>query len=133
MHGCFDNIAFAWLEAHIPMHKRLLSTWLRRGVVDRGARFATTAGVPQGGIISPVISHMVLAGLEAVVQGGDWHRRVHHINDVRWADDFLVTANSREVLEETVRPRINAFLAARGVRLAPTKTVITHISQGVDF
>lgn len=133
MQGFFDNIEFAWLETHIPMPTRLLSTWLRSGFVDRGARFATTAGVPQGGIISPVISNMVLDGLEAVVQGGNWHRRVHHINDVRWADDFIVPANSREVFEETVRPRINAFLAARGVRLSPTKTVITPISQGVDF
>ena len=132
MQGFFDNIEFAWLEAHIPMHKRLLSKWLRSGFVDRGARFATTAGVPQGGIISPVISNMVLDGLEAVVQGGNWHRRVHNINYVRWADDFIVTANSREVLEETVLPRINAFLAARGVRLSRTKTVITHISQGFD-
>ncbi|HKA53473.1 MAG TPA: group II intron reverse transcriptase/maturase [Candidatus Binatia bacterium] len=131
--GFFDNIGFAWLETHIPMHKRVLSKWLRSGFVDRGARFPTTAGVPQGGIISPVISNMVLDGLEAVVQGGSWHRRVHNINYVRWADDFIVTANSREVLEETVLPRINAFLAVRGVRLSPTKTVITHISQGFDF
>jgi RNA-directed DNA polymerase len=52
---------------------------------------------------------------------------------VRWADDFIVTANSREVLEEGVRPRINAFLAERGVRLSTEKTVITPISQGFDF
>jgi RNA-directed DNA polymerase len=51
---------------------------------------------------------------------------------VRGADDFIGTANSREVLEETVLPRINAFLAARGVRRSPTKTVITHIAQGFD-
>ena len=78
------------------MPKRLLSTWLRSGLWDRGTLFPTTAGVPQGGIIAPVISHMVLDGLESVVHGGHWHRRVHQINDVRWADDFLVTANSRE-------------------------------------
>jgi RNA-directed DNA polymerase len=131
--GFFDNIGLAWLETHIPRHKQLLSKWLRSGFIDHGALLPTTAGVPQGGIISPVISNMVLDGLEAVVQGGNWHRRVHNINYVRWADDFLVTANSREVLEETVLPRINAFLAARGVRLSRTKTVITHISQGFDF
>jgi RNA-directed DNA polymerase len=76
---------------------------------------------------------MVVDGLEAVVQGGNWHRRVPNINYVRWADDFIVTANSRKVLEETVWPRINAFLAARGVKLSRTKTAITHISQGFDF
>ena len=64
---------------------------------------------------------MVLDGLEAVVHGGSWHRRVHNINYVRWADDFIVTANSREVLEDVILPRINAFLAERGVRLSATK------------
>jgi RNA-directed DNA polymerase len=133
LHGFFDNIALAGLETHIPMHKRLLSKWLRRGFVDHGALFPTTAGVPQGGLISPVISNRVLDGLEAIVQGGSWHRRVHNSNDGRWADDFIVTAHSREVLEETVLPRISAVLAARGVRLSPTKTVITQIAQGLDF
>jgi RNA-directed DNA polymerase len=130
--GFFDDIGFTWLETHLPMPKRLLSKWRRSGFVDRGARFATTAGVPQGGIISPVSSNMVLDGLEAVVHGGNWYRRVHHVTRVRWADDFIVTANSRKVVEETVLPRSNAFLAARGVRLSPTKTVITHIAQGFD-
>ena len=107
--GFFDHIAFPWLEQHIPMPKRLLSKWLRSGFWDRGTLYPTTAGVPQGGIISPVISNMVLDGLEDVVHGGHWHRRVHQINYVRWADDFLVTANSREVLEHTVLPAVNAF------------------------
>jgi hypothetical protein len=68
-----------------------------------------------------------------VVHGGSWHRRVHHINYVRWADDCIVTASARQVLEETVLPRINACFAARGVRLSPTKTVSTPIAQGFDF
>jgi RNA-directed DNA polymerase len=72
-------------------------------------------------------------GLETVVHGSNWPRRGHHITDVRWADDFIVTANSRQVRDDTVRPRINAFLAVRGVRLSPTKTVITPSSQGFDF
>jgi RNA-directed DNA polymerase len=129
----FDNIAFSWLEAHIPMNKRVLSKWLRSGFIDHGARSPTTAGVPQGGVISPVSSNMVLDGLEGVICGGSWHRRVHHINYVRWADDFIVTANSREVLEEDILPRITAFLAERGVWLSPEKTGITPISQGFDF
>jgi RNA-directed DNA polymerase len=74
----------------------------------------------------------VLDGLASVVYGGHWHRRVHQINDVRWADDFLVTANSRAVLAHTVLPAVHAFFAARGVRLAPHKTVITPLAQGFD-
>jgi len=77
MPGFFDPMGWAWLEPHLPMHKRLLATGLRRGVVARGARFPTTAGVPHGGLLSPVLSTMGLDGLAAVVQGGHWHRRVH--------------------------------------------------------
>jgi len=131
--GFFDNIRFSWLEEHIPMNKRVLSKWLRCGFIDSGTLFPTTAGVPQGGIVSPVISNMVLDGLEALVHGGAWHRRVHHLHVVRWADDFIVTANSSEVLEQIVLPRINAFLEERGVRLSMEKTVITSLFQGVDF
>jgi hypothetical protein len=39
----------------------------------------------------------VLDGLEDVVHSGSWHRRIHKINDVRWADDCIVTAHAREV------------------------------------
>jgi RNA-directed DNA polymerase len=131
--GFFDNIRVSWIEEHIPMNKRVLSRWLRSGFLDRGSLFPTTAGVPQGGIISPVVSNMVLDGLETVVHGGSWHRRVHNLKYVRWADDVIVTATSRQVLEDTVLPQINAFLAERGVRLSPTKTVITPIAQGFDF
>jgi RNA-directed DNA polymerase len=130
--GFFDHIAFTWLEQHIPMNKRLLSQWLSRGFIDRGALWPTTAGVPQGGRVSPVISNRGLDGREDVVHGGTWHRRVHKSKYVRWAAAFIVTARSREVLEETVLPSIKTFLAARGVRLSPHKTLITPLAQGFD-
>jgi Retron-type reverse transcriptase len=131
--GFFDHISVAWMETHIPMNRRVLSKWLSSGFLEQGRRSPTSSGVPQGGIISPVISNLGLEGLEAVVHGSPWQRRVHNINFIRWADDFIVTANSREVLEQTVLPRINAFLGERGVRLSPTKTVITPLSEGFDF
>jgi RNA-directed DNA polymerase len=83
--------------------------------------------------LSPVVSHRVLDGLEQVACGSSRFQRRHHLNYVRWADDFIVTANSREVLEEVVLPRIKAFLAERGVWLSTEKTVITPLSRGFDF
>jgi RNA-directed DNA polymerase len=79
-----------------------------------------------------VVSNWVRDGREAVVHGRAWHRRVHHINYVRWADDFLVTANARQVVEDTIRPRLIALLAERGVRLSTEKTVMTPITDGCD-
>jgi RNA-directed DNA polymerase len=95
--GFFEHMAFSWREAHSPMNKRVWSKWLRSGFIDPGALSPTTAGVPQGGLISPVVSNLVLDGLEAVVHSRTWHRRIHHINDIRWADDFIVTAKARQV------------------------------------
>jgi RNA-directed DNA polymerase len=83
--------------------------------------------------MSPVIRHRVLDGLEDVVRGGHWPRRGHQSNSVRWADDFLVTANAREAFAHTVLPAVHAIFAARGVRLSPHKTIITPRAQGFDF
>jgi RNA-directed DNA polymerase len=68
-----------------------------------------------------------------VVCGSSHFRRRHHLHYVRWADDFIVTANSRQILEAVILPRIETFLAERGVRLSPEKTVITPLAQGFDF
>jgi RNA-directed DNA polymerase len=76
---------------------------------------------------------MVLDGLEQVVRSHPRFQRRYNINYVRWADDFIVTANSRQVLAEVVLPRINAFLAERGVWLSAEKTLITPLAKGFDF
>jgi RNA-directed DNA polymerase len=125
-------MAFAWLDKHMPMNKRVLSPWLRSGCVDRGALWPPTTGVPQGGLRSPVISTRVLDGLAAVVHGRSWHRRVHHITSGRWADDFMGTATARQVFADPILPRMTAVVAERGGRLSATKTVRTPRSQGVD-
>jgi RNA-directed DNA polymerase len=71
--------------------------------------------------------------LEQVVRGtSEGFRRTHNINFVRYADDFIITANNREVLE-LLSPQIEAFLDERGVSLSKEKTRITHISEGFDF
>ena len=89
--GFFDNIAFDWMLEHIPMNTKVLRAWLHSGFIDRGKSYPTTQGVPQGGVISPVIGNMVLDGLERCVQGsrGSKHRGAHNINFVRYADDCV--------------------------------------------
>jgi len=131
--GFFDNIDFDWILQHIPMNKKVLKAWLTCGFIEGGKRFPTTEGVPQGGIISPVIGNMVLDGLEAIVCGSRNYKRRNGINFVRYADDFIVTAKTKEVLEDDIIPRINAFLKVRGVQLSEQKTRVTHISHGFDF
>jgi RNA-directed DNA polymerase len=52
---------------------------------------------------------------------------------IRYADDFLVTAPSKEVLDRHARPKIEAFLAERGLVLNQEKTRIVSIDEGFDF
>ncbi|MEJ2169216.1 MAG: group II intron reverse transcriptase/maturase [Desulfobacterales bacterium] len=131
--GFFDNIDFDWLLKNIPMNKKVLRAWLHSGFLEEGKTQPTTTGVPQGGIISPVIGNMVLDGLEASICAYPRYKRNHGINFIRYADDFIVTAKSRRVLVEEIIPKINAFLSPRGVQLSEQKTKVTHISEGFDF
>ncbi|MDI7149866.1 reverse transcriptase domain-containing protein, partial [Klebsiella pneumoniae] len=55
------------------------------------------------------------------------------IHVVRYADDFVITGDSPEVLADEVKPWVEQFLAVRGLRLSPEKTQIVHIDQGFDF
>lgn len=56
----------------------------------------------------------------------------HKINFIRYADDFVVTGESREILEEAAKV-ISGFLAERGLSLSPEKTRIRSIDDGFDF
>jgi RNA-directed DNA polymerase len=135
--GCYDNISHEWLLRNIPMDKTVLRRWLQAGYIDEGLLYATEAGTPQGGIISPVLANMTLDGLEEAVNSSvaptERARRPFKVHVVRYADDFVVTGASKEILEDYVRPTVVKFMAARGLELSEEKTRITHISQGFDF
>jgi RNA-directed DNA polymerase len=135
--GCFDNFGHGWLESHIFMDKTVLRDWLKAGYVDSGKLFPTVAGTPQGGIASPTIANVALDGLEAVL--AERFSRTHsailqnRVRMVRYADDFIITGSSKELLEKEVMPCVEMFLAERGLELSKEKTLITHISEGFDF
>jgi RNA-directed DNA polymerase len=134
--SCFDSFSHDWLEAHIPMEKAILRKWLKAGFMDKHILYPTEAGVPQGGVASPVIMNLALNGLERRLkdafpksQGGA-RMKVHAI---RFADDFIVTGPSKTFLEDEVRPLVEQFLAERGLALSHEKTRVTHIEDGFDF
>jgi RNA-directed DNA polymerase len=133
----FDNISHEWLLANIPTDKAMLAKWLKAGYVERGTLFPTEAGTPQGGIISPALSNMTLDGLQAAVERVIPIARRQglgtKLNFVRYADDFIITGASREVLELVVKPVVQAFLAERGLTLSQEKTKVTPIEEGFDF
>jgi RNA-directed DNA polymerase len=68
------------------------------------------------------------------IYGGGKQRWVNpKVNFIRYADDFVITGESKELLENEVRPLVEAFLAERGLVLSKEKTKTTHIDEGFDF
>lgn len=135
--GCFDNISHQWLLSNIPLDKEILRKWLKAGYMEDGFLFSTDAGTPQGGIISPALANIALDGLQAALEKAyPWTTRRGQkvkVNLVRYADDFIITGVSKELLEDEVKPLVEVFMAERGLMLSAEKTKITHIEEGFDF
>jgi len=129
--ACFDWINHKWLLENVCLDKKILKQWLKCGFLENNKLFPTNAGTPQGGVISPTLANMTLDGLEQAVRQV-WSRKTK-INFVRYADDFIITASSKEVLTEQVLPIIKEFLTKRGLTLSEEKTKITRIEDGFDF
>jgi RNA-directed DNA polymerase len=130
--ACFDRISHEWLLSHIPMEKSMLKKWLKAGYMEQKAFYPTEEGSPQGGIISPVLANLTLDGLESILRGkypkpkNGFNAKV---NFVRFADDFIITGYSKELLEDEIKPLVETFMKERGLELSPEKTVITHIED----
>jgi RNA-directed DNA polymerase len=129
--ACFDQISHPWLLANTIMDRVILSKWLAMGYLENGSLYPTESGTPQGGIASPTLALMALSGLEAAVKNAVPRR--HKVHVVAYADDFIITGVSKELLEMKVKPAVEVFLKARGLELSAEKTRITHIDEGFDF
>src|SRR6266566_2431810 len=139
--SCFDQISHDWLLVHVPMDRAILQQWLKSGYMEKHVLHETTDGTPQGGIVSPALANCALDGLEQLLQekypakrrlkslGGSYPS----MNFIRYADDFVITSKSKDLLEGEVQPLVEQFLQQRGLKLSPTKTVITHVEKGFDF
>lgn len=132
--ACFCRIDHEYLLKEIPMDKTILHKFLKSGFMEKNQLYPTTAGTPQGGCCSPALAVMALSGLERILQSTTQYRRdKEKINMISYADDFVVTAASKELLEDKVMPLLVKALAKVGLELSTTKTKITHIEDGFDF
>jgi RNA-directed DNA polymerase len=139
--SCFDRISHDWLLAHVPMDRAILQKWLKAGYMEKHVLHEIRDGTPQGGIISPALSNCALDGLERLLQEKFPAKRPLSslggkspcINLIRYADDFIITGRSKELLEGEIKPLVEQFLQKRGLELSPAKTIITHVEKGFDF
>jgi RNA-directed DNA polymerase len=131
--SCFDKINHDWLIQHIPIEEPILQQWLKAGFIDKQTAFPTMEGTPQGGVISPVLMNLTLDGLEAKLRQHFPHHKRQSVYLVRYADDFIISAREKSLLEDEVQPIVERFLDERGLQLSSTKTRITHLEDSFDF
>jgi len=148
--ACFDEIShkaiLGCLREKVMDNRflELIRLFLKAGVQVDGIVRPTERGVPQGGVVSPLLANVVLNRLDWFLHGQGHHgsacdnaRRSGRPNArfVRYADDWCVfiTRGSKRYAER-LRDRIREVLDRDcGVRLSDEKTRITHVRDGFDF
>jgi RNA-directed DNA polymerase len=134
--GCFDNIAHSPLMkavGNFPARK-LIQQWLKAGYVNKGVFHSTESGVPQGGIISPLLANIALHGIESAlgIRYDKNGRTIGCRGIVRYADDLVVFCKSQEDAFRAVDD-LSCWMKNRGLALSKTKTKIVHLTEGFNF
>jgi len=106
---------------------KLLRQWLRAGVMEDGAVRTSTAGTPQGGVISPLLANVYLNHLDRI-----WQATCSHLGKlVRYADDFVILCRTRAQAEQALA-KVREIMGSLRLQLHPTKTRLVELGLGQD-
>lgn len=113
----------------------LIRGWLKAGVLESGKLARTEEGIPQGGVISPLLLNVSLHGIEEAAgcryfPRGEARKGTPIL--VRYADDFVVMCHTKEEAHQ-VKAKLEEWLEPRGLRFNEEKTKIRHLTEGFDF
>ena len=120
--GYFDTIPKDRLLALIKQHisdsrmLKLIKLFLDQSIMEELREWTPDAGVPQGAVLSPVLSNLYLNPLDHQMADEGFEM-------VRYADDFVVLCRSQSEAEDALR-MITAWVEEAGLTLHPTKTRI---------
>ncbi len=151
--ACFDEISHCALLDRVRARvgdKRVLAlvkAFLKSGILGEDRRLRdTTAGTPQGSILSPLLSNVALSVLDEYIAQGSggpgstpWERTRRRRQGLpnyrisRYADDWCLMVYGTKADAEALRDEIAGVLSTMGLHLSPEKTLITHIDEGLDF
>jgi RNA-directed DNA polymerase len=135
--GAFDQIAHHHIHSMLGTFpaRGMVAQWLKAGVVEQGRLHRTEDGVPQGGVISPLLLNIALHGMEHAA-GVRYDPRGWVTADcpvlIRYADDLVALCHSRQEGFE-VKARLATWLAPRGLAINEDKTRVVSLAEGFDF
>lgn len=103
----------------------LVEAFLKAGVFENNAVTVSRRGTPQGGVISPWLSNLVLDDLDKAIEAKGWRH-------VRYADDFVVLCRSREEARQALA-YVKEVLGELKLSLHKTKTRLADFREGFEF
>ena len=117
----------------------MIRAWLKAGVVEQGRLHRTEDGVPQGGVVSPLLLNVALHGME-MAAGVRYYQTGNSAGKavmgspvlIRYADDFVALCHTREEALE-IKARLAKWLAPRGLAFNEDKTRVVTLAEGFDF
>jgi len=104
---------------------RLIESMLQAGCMAEGQWRPTERGTPQGGVISPLLSNILLTPFDR-----EMRRMGYQLT--RYADDWVVTCRSGAEAKAALAAA-RMILEKLGVELHHEKTRIVHIREGFEF
>lgn len=128
--GFFDNIPHKKLIGVLKKYVSdrtvlsLIEQWLKVGHMEEGKLIHSDYGTPQGGVISPLLANVYLNEL-------DWEWDLNGIRFVRYADDFLLFAKSKESIEKAAS-LTKEKLKELGLEISKEKTRVVNFEKD-DF
>jgi RNA-directed DNA polymerase len=137
---CFDNISHEFIEKEIDSilcgtGKTLVKKWLKAGIVDKGVLSLPTKGVPQGGVISPLLCNMTLNGVDKIVRpntpriGTKAYNNLKGCWSVRYVDDIIIISPTREKIVNEYYLKLKEFLKERGLEISNHKSRIINFEK----
>jgi len=106
---------------------KLLRQWLQAGVMEDGVVRTSTAGTPQGGVISPLLANIYLNDLDRI-----WQTTCSHLGQlVRYADDFVILCRTRAQAEQALA-KVREIMGLLRLQLHPTKTKLVELGLGKE-
>jgi RNA-directed DNA polymerase len=139
--SAFDKIAHDHILAMLGTFpaRGVIRQWLKAGVVENGLLSRTDEGVPQGGVVSPVLLNIALHGMEQAA-GVSYQKAGRTAGKtakgspvlIRYADDLVALCHTQAQALE-VKARLARWLDPRGLALNEDKTRIVCLDDGFDF